>query len=1320
MEHQDGDALFAPEADGALRGLLSSTDLRADLEARHAAGWFYWCRAGALGEGRGGEEGAAAGMLLLPVWAADPASVPELLADRYAADVRPEAVEADGPPEWSAICAAVTIATGRVDPAGAGASPFLRGAHELAARLAASGKEPRELLTTGAAAGVLAFMATRPDDPAYPTRAADLAGLLSATARTLGDRHALDLAVTLTHHALKRTPAGEPDRLAALGNLGLLLCERFEEAGDPEDLREAIGIARDAVEQTGEGHPRYGGYLSSLGYALRLRLLREGGTREDHDEVVDLFRRAAPRDPRGPGPGYGNLGSALLQCYQHTGALPDLEEAADVLTRAAGEAWPDPAERTGVLNTLGSALRMRAARTGRPEELDAALVHFREVLAATPRATRRTAGRLVNPALALQARYERDGAAADGEEAVRLLRDAVAVLPAGHPERAVALDNLGRALHVRYGRTGRAEELEEAVRTLRDAVDATPAGHDMLGARLLNLGGALTARYHLTGDSSDLREALDSRRTAAGLPGLAPAARAAVLGATGSALLQYADRDPERAGAAGIDDAVAYLRTALELTPPGDGLLPRRRLNLAIALVRRAEQPGRRKDLREARRLAEAALAALPEGSSDWASCASVLAGVRAQGLTRLSTASALAEVTGLLRAAADATPAGHPARTRRLIRIGTALRARHEHTRDPADLAAAAEAFGVAAGEEQCPASERLDAAREWGRAWADQGRFDLALEGFTLAVDLLPSLAPRRLLRDDQEFRLGRAAGLGAEAAACAHRCGDPGLAVRLLEQSRGVLLAQAFDADSDLTRLRAAAPGLADRFERLRQVLDATSSGEHVTFEDGPAAPSPAGPRPDGSADAGTGTVVFGAAGTGAGGSADAGTAAGTSGAADPRPDGSADAGTGAGGREDAGRGPGPSAAAGPGPVPAGAESRRRAATAWQELLAEIRSRHPELRLFRPVRDWDVTELRAGAGAGPVVLLAVSAYGSCALVITDRAIEAVPLHRATPEAAAERNAQFQDALAVLGAPDCTHQQALRAQAVVRDVLAWLWSAVTGPVLRHLGLHRPPAPDGAWPRLWWSPGSALGSLPLHAAAPDDGSPGALDLVVSSYVPTLRTLRHARARVAAPAPAEAGLLIVAVPDPEGLPRLPEARREAEWLAGAVPGARLLSDGRATREAVGARLREHPYVHFACHAVGDPLRPSGNRLVLHDHADRPLTVRDVARLRLPDARLAYLSACDTLRTSPELADESVSIVGAFQMAGFPHVVGALWPVDDAVGARIARAVYRSLRTQDGGLRVTGTAVALHAAVREVRADYPATPSLWACLVHAGP
>ncbi|QHY97118.1 CHAT domain protein [Streptomyces sp. S4.7] len=123
----------------------------------------------------------------------------------------------------------------------------------------------------------------------------------------------------------------------------------------------------------------------------------------------------------------------------------------------------------------------------------------------------------------------------------------------------------------------------------------------------------------------------------------------------------------------------------------------------------------------------------------------------------------------------------------------------------------------------------------------------------------------------------------------------------------------------------------------------------------------------------------------------------------------------------------------------------------------------------------------------------------------------------------------------------------------------------------------------------------------------------------------------------------------------------------------------------------------------------------------HGPADASPTVRDLARLCLPGARLAYLSACDTMRIRAELADGSVHLASAFQMAGFPHVVGSLWQVDDTVGARIARGLYERLAPDEGGpLSVEGTARALHRAVCEVRADHPRTPSLWACQVHTGP
>ncbi|MGW6510550.1 CHAT domain-containing protein, partial [Streptomyces niveus] len=196
-------------------------------------------------------------------------------------------------------------------------------------------------------------------------------------------------------------------------------------------------------------------------------------------------------------------------------------------------------------------------------------------------------------------------------------------------------------------------------------------------------------------------------------------------------------------------------------------------------------------------------------------------------------------------------------------------------------------------------------------------------------------------------------------------------------------------------------------------------------------------------------------------------------------------------------------------------------------------------------------------------------------------------------------------------------------------------------------------------------------------------------------------------------------VLIVAVPEAAGHPALHGAREEAEWLAERLPYATVLADDAATRTTVEARLRDHAHAHFACHAVSDPLRPSAGRLVLHGPPDASPTIRDLARLRLPGARLAYLSACDTMRISAELADESVHIASAFQMAGFPHVVGSLWQVDDTVGTRIARRVYEQLDT-GAALSTEATARALHRAVIEVRTDYPRTPSLWACQIHAGP
>lgn len=115
---------------------------------------------------------------------------------------------------------------------------------------------------------------------------------------------------------------------------------------------------------------------------------------------------------------------------------------------------------------------------------------------------------------------------------------------------------------------------------------------------------------------------------------------------------------------------------------------------------------------------------------------------------------------------------------------------------------------------------------------------------------------------------------------------------------------------------------------------------------------------------------------------------------------------------------------------------------------------------------------------------------------------------------------------------------------------------------------------------------------------------------------------------------------------------------------------------------------------------------------------RPLSIRHIAGLRLRAAELAYLSACETTRAPTRLADEAVHVTSAFRMAGYAHVIGTLWSVNDLAATEISAAVYPTMARS--GVGAAGAAHALDAAVTALRDIYQATPSRWAAHIHVGP
>jgi CHAT domain len=78
---------------------------------------------------------------------------------------------------------------------------------------------------------------------------------------------------------------------------------------------------------------------------------------------------------------------------------------------------------------------------------------------------------------------------------------------------------------------------------------------------------------------------------------------------------------------------------------------------------------------------------------------------------------------------------------------------------------------------------------------------------------------------------------------------------------------------------------------------------------------------------------------------------------------------------------------------------------------------------------------------------------------------------------------------------------------------------------------------------------------------------------------------------------------------------------------------------------------------------------AGSRLLVHDDAIQPLTAAVITRQLLPEAELAYLSACRTAADRPTTTDEPAHIAAAF--AGYPRVIATLWPVSDSATVHVA-------------------------------------------------
>jgi tetratricopeptide (TPR) repeat protein len=1139
-----------------------------------------------------------------------------------------------------------------------------------------------------------------------PSAAPDGPEVLARLGRSLyrealgsGDAVALDRAVDLLRRAVATAGPDHPERGRCQSNLGSALLTRFERAGSPADLEEAIEFGRAAVAGTGPDQPDRAAYLSNLSNALLTRFEQLGGAADldaaieagqeavtgwpDHpehasmvsnldlalrtrsayldreadlDEVIEAARNeVATTSPVQPGHAdrLSELGDALLARFERTGDEADLDEAVRARRDAVAATAAGDLDRADYLSDLSDILRIRFVHSGSKRDLADAVAAGRAGLAATPADDPGLGGRQSNLANALFQLHQYSGSWEELDDAVALARDAVAATAAGNPNRPSYLSNLCNVLRARFERTGAETDLDAAIDAGRAAVVAAPRGHLHLAAYLGNLGGALLSRFRYAGGQPDLDESVDAFRKAVIAAPVSNPERGTVLANLGAALQIRFDSVRHQED---LDDAIDACRKAVLATPRDHSSRAARLSNFGTALQARFAITHDQADIDEAVAASQVAVADVPSGGPRRAAVLSNHALVLRQRHDHTGRVADLDAAVDAVRAAVTAAPRDHPDRGMYLVNLGQALGARFACTGVEADLDEALAACREGAAAEVAPSRVRAAAAGVWGSLAAEAGRWQDAVAGHAAAVDLVARTVPRSLARRDQEFLLAGMNGVGSDAAACCVQAGLHAYGVELFEQGRGFLLSQALDSRTDLTALTERYPELADRFTALCAELDRPGPAAAVTS-------------------AVTSAVT-------------------------------------------------PAVALGDGSPPTSETSaaRRAAAAAFDQLIEEVRELPGFGSFLRPPAARDLVPAR-----GHIVMVNVSRFGSHALILSadadadaDADVTAVPLPALTPDVV------LTEVVAFLGAVDDAASKRARTRAAgqrrMEQTLGWLWDAVAGPVLKRLGITGPPRNGEPWPRLWWCPSGLMSFLPLHAAGHHDTSSDAapatvIDRVVCSTTPTLRALAHAGRGVADPVkPGSDRAVVVAMSyTPGNRSDLPGAEAEASLVRRHFPGTEVstFTGWAATHEAVLAALPEARWAHFACHGDSDLTDPSSSHLLLADHQTHPLTVVDLAGLRMDSAELAFLSACSTARPGGRLADEAIHLASAFQLAGYRHVIGTLWPIGDQHAVDIADLIYTAITT-------TGDiAAAVHTATRHMRDRWPNHPLVWASHMHVG-
>ncbi|KAL6802264.1 CHAT domain-containing protein [Trichoderma sp. SZMC 28012] len=1105
--------------------------------------------------------------------------------------------------------------------------------------------------------------------PDHPDQTAYIRNLgFSFFFRFLQTRDAADLdqAINIIQGVIDTTPPHDSRRTQYLQFLQSFFDEKYKCIEETSGIEEAIHLGQSAADASPSNHPERTIHLILL---ARLFDKRHDITQkiEDIDKAVSLAQEANDAiSDFNPVLIKAECGLYLSKRYNFTKAFEDID-AAVVLVREEVATLPanDP-HRNEILSDLCAYLYLRYEHTGIQADLDEAIQISRDILNATSMGPETRLGVSLNLAHYLHSRYFLSLRRLDIEESICITLEGIESISIDHPLRHMLLLNLGTHVSHRAMHTQESEDLDESLLIHRYALEAIPPSNDKARVdQSHNLARILRERFAIIGIMSDIDESILLARDA--LESGSRACRSKLLGSLSDSLIARYDRTKEIEE---LNEAIALCREALEIPAH----INHRFIQLhriSTALKKRFEHSEETADLTEAILMSREALDFGCRGGSrgpmQLAEFGHDLASLLYEKFCQTGAKEVLNDAINIGMDALNAMPQRHPSRAVHLCNLGLYLTQRFNQVKLIADGVAMLEAEDSAdfvtrslKGLELSDNFHRYGLQVPSDRDFAEflhnkeyclaQGLSDIqnaqqcfiealydetAVIGTRFLAGRNAMSTPKFLDRQDAYDIARYTVDLIPLLTSRLHRNSDK---QSILFNAVGVSSLAAAVALNTLPPYRR--PLAAIECLEIGRGLIAGALFEQYDIstlrKHHPELADSFLALQDRLANP-------------------------TLHEFDPIINRTASNVK----TEDSGH--------------------RRSEQELKELLGAIRSKTNFEHFRLPPSEHDM--LQAAACGGPIVILNTHLYRCDALLIEKSGLRVLELPHLSQGILLSK---------LIG----KHSSKLESL----DTLAWLWDDIVCPVLDALGFTETP-PDDSWPHVWWIPTGAMTDFPLHAAGHHLKRNGetALDRVISSYATSVKALIHSRRRETQIAEKPLSLVAVAMEATKGHMPLIHANREVDAIfnifeSGSVDCQRP----RPYKDDVLSAMKTCQIFHFAGHGKTHLTDPLQSKLLLEDWEYKPLTVESMleTNLSLSQPFLAYLSACGTSQVLNDSSiDESIHLASAFQLAGFRHVIGTLWSVDDKLCVDIAVMTYASLC---GKLQDDSVSRGLHDAVRELR------------------